>query len=394
MHTPRLNGVAEYVDEIIVVNNGSLDETRFVAESFGAKIIDCPYTNHDEGRNAYLEEASKEWVFVIDADERITSEGGTAIQLATSKASKNTMGFVVPRFEYTGHGKWSYLRILRIFRNHPQIRYTTHKVHSSPGPAALRLGELDAVYSPLHHLDILYQGRTGKKRERNVRRLLDELQSDSRSVRLHSFLGVEYIALGMWAEAENELVKAIELHPDNAPRSRLYLSQLYLLQDKLSDAEQVASSVLPLEIGFREQAPVILAEVAFRQGRLADAIEICKHSLHFNPALAHMHINIAALLENVDPKTALEHLTCAVNLNPYLLKPLIYQKGESPNIFQHQISFLSCTKNIHKHMQNCYQEIGDRNSLLAWKGAEEKISYTITQKNSLSLFEEHDRRQG
>lgn len=70
-----LESVRQLADEIIVVDGSSIDKTREIARSFGAKIIKTtnPPIFHINKQKA-LEEASGEWILQLDADERVTPE--------------------------------------------------------------------------------------------------------------------------------------------------------------------------------------------------------------------------------------------------------------------------------------------------------------------------------
>lgn len=63
-----------WVDEIVVINNGSIDKTAEIAKKYGAKVIDLPRLdepNFSQSRNRGLKEANCGWLFYIDADERV-----------------------------------------------------------------------------------------------------------------------------------------------------------------------------------------------------------------------------------------------------------------------------------------------------------------------------------
>ncbi len=77
-----LESIRDWVDEIIIVDTGSTDRTIEIAESFGAKVISQPWEgDFSKHRNYSLDQASSQWLFVIDADERIQQEDvGTILQ--------------------------------------------------------------------------------------------------------------------------------------------------------------------------------------------------------------------------------------------------------------------------------------------------------------------------
>lgn len=61
-----------WADEIIVVDSGSTDKTRDIAESMGAKVFHRPLNNFADQRNYAFSKAAGDWLFTIDADERLS----------------------------------------------------------------------------------------------------------------------------------------------------------------------------------------------------------------------------------------------------------------------------------------------------------------------------------
>jgi glycosyltransferase involved in cell wall biosynthesis len=67
-----LEPVADLFDEIIVVDTGSTDATRQIAQRFGAKVFDFPWCDSfSAARNECLRHATGEWIFWLDADDRL-----------------------------------------------------------------------------------------------------------------------------------------------------------------------------------------------------------------------------------------------------------------------------------------------------------------------------------
>lgn len=72
----RCLDTVRFADEIVIVDSGSTDRTLEIAESYGAKVVVRPM---DEGgfaaqRNFLLKQTEADWVFYIDADERLRPE--------------------------------------------------------------------------------------------------------------------------------------------------------------------------------------------------------------------------------------------------------------------------------------------------------------------------------
>lgn len=80
---PRcLNSVQGAVDEIILVDTGSTDNTIKIAESYGACIYHYVWSDDfAAARNVSLAQASCEWILVLDADEVLTESFCTNIKL-------------------------------------------------------------------------------------------------------------------------------------------------------------------------------------------------------------------------------------------------------------------------------------------------------------------------
>lgn len=63
-----------WADEVLVVDSYSADSTQAVAERMGARFVQHPFTNFSAQRNFAQSVAAHDWVFFVDADERVTPE--------------------------------------------------------------------------------------------------------------------------------------------------------------------------------------------------------------------------------------------------------------------------------------------------------------------------------
>ncbi|MFB5759859.1 glycosyltransferase [Paenibacillus medicaginis] len=80
-----LESVIQYVDEIIVVDTGSTDQTKDIAAEYQARIFDYKWSNDfAAARNFALEQSTCDWCLVLDADEYISNDCSDAVQTLLS----------------------------------------------------------------------------------------------------------------------------------------------------------------------------------------------------------------------------------------------------------------------------------------------------------------------
>ncbi len=78
-----LASVADLVDEIVLVDTGSTDATREIAQGAGARVVGFEWCDDfSAARNAALPYATGRYVLILDADERLTPDGCARIREA------------------------------------------------------------------------------------------------------------------------------------------------------------------------------------------------------------------------------------------------------------------------------------------------------------------------
>ena len=83
-------------DEILVIDDGSTDQTVSLAEQLGAKVIHHAL-NGDwaQQRRFGISQSSCEWILFIDSDERVSSELNDEIRQAVQRREKKHIGYLV-----------------------------------------------------------------------------------------------------------------------------------------------------------------------------------------------------------------------------------------------------------------------------------------------------------
>lgn len=120
---PRcLASIQGHVDEICILDTGSVDGTLDIARRFGARIGQQPWTDDfARARNASLDLASGDWILQIDADEELVPPPAG---LLDGLLGSGTAVCHLVQLDLLGSGGRSE-RVLqpRLFRRDPRLRY-------------------------------------------------------------------------------------------------------------------------------------------------------------------------------------------------------------------------------------------------------------------------------
>jgi len=118
-----LKSLVGIIDEIIVVDSYSKDDTVKKAETLGARVIQHPWKNYATQFNYGVYECgiSADWIWRIDADEYLEGNLGMAVKEYIQSAPDDINGiYVRKRIDFMGkpllHGGWYPSYHLKVFR--------------------------------------------------------------------------------------------------------------------------------------------------------------------------------------------------------------------------------------------------------------------------------------
>lgn len=140
-----------WCDEIVIVDNGSTDGTHAIAEAFGARLIITPdWPGFGPQKQRALAAATGDWIFSIDADERLSAAGADEMRAAIAQSAH--AGYEIPRSSlfvsrFMRHSGWTPDYVLRLARREA-ARFSEHLVHER----LLVEGSLGKLNTPLVHL--------------------------------------------------------------------------------------------------------------------------------------------------------------------------------------------------------------------------------------------------
>ena len=215
------------VDEIVVVDTGSIDGSVDVARRHGAVIGHEPWqSDFATPRNRSLDLASGEWILYIDADERVPPGDHEAVRKQLAAASD----YVSFRVRFVPRVNWTPYREFRLWRHRPDIRFVG-AMHETMLPAIERvagnedmlIADLDLVVPDgltIEHFG--YEGDQSHKHARNEPMLRASLEASpdrpflyDHLARIYEDLGDDERARATWrAGIEVARARATE-HPDD-----------------------------------------------------------------------------------------------------------------------------------------------------------------------------------
>jgi glycosyltransferase involved in cell wall biosynthesis len=124
---------ASFADEVLVLDSGSTDGTAALAESAGARVVVTDWPGYGAQNNRGIDLAQGDWIFSLDADERISAE--LAQEISSAIAAGGFDGYRVPRISmfvgrFIHHGGWRPDFTRRLVRRGAG-RFTEHFLHAN-----------------------------------------------------------------------------------------------------------------------------------------------------------------------------------------------------------------------------------------------------------------------
>jgi tetratricopeptide (TPR) repeat protein len=254
-----LESIRQWVDELIVVDTGSVDNTREIARHYGAHIFEFPWIDDfAAARNESLKHASGKWLFWMDSDDTIDSENGRKLrELSGGQHADDVLGYVMqvhcPVPASNGGGDdTTIVDHVKLFRNRLEIRFEG-RIHEQVIPAIRRLGgevgwtDLFVVHSGVDHSSEAKQ----RKYDRDLRILkLDLAERPDHPFVLFN-LGMTYDDMGRHQESETWLRRSLAVSDPGESHVR--------------------------------KAYALLASSLDRQGKPHEAHDICRRGLQLFP---------------------------------------------------------------------------------------------------------------
>lgn len=352
-----LESVRGIVDEIVIADTGSTDASVAIAQQFGARVINVPWTNDfAASRNVALDAVNADWVLVLDADEQLDERAKA--ELAPALEAHNVDGYLVTirnyvhslterlwdkpaiandgRLARAGHlAGYTQHENVRLFRRKPGI-YFEGRVHETVGTRIeAGGGKLRHAAFLIHHFGFAAAPERTAEKNRFYRELgrqkiqempengqahfelglveLDNFHNYEAAARLFAracdlnpslavawfFQGVTFLRIQQDAKAQSCFANARRLGIDTAALAEAEGDALYNCK-QFAEARKAYRRALQLQDSTEVLSKLGLSEVRIQQ--IEPGLKKLKAAIAACPAIAELHdrlITAHLSLENI-----------------------------------------------------------------------------------------------
>ncbi len=124
----------QWADEILVVDSFSTDNTVSLAKELGARVIQREYEHSASQKNWAIPQATYEWIFLLDADERVDKALQQEITSILKQENIEEVAYWIKRrnffmgseIKYSG---WQGDKVIRLFKR-DECKYENKSVHA------------------------------------------------------------------------------------------------------------------------------------------------------------------------------------------------------------------------------------------------------------------------
>jgi GT2 family glycosyltransferase/tetratricopeptide (TPR) repeat protein len=295
---PALESIRGFVDEMVVVDTGSKDDTPAIARRLGARVYFFPWCDSfAAARNESLRHARGKWIFWMDSDDTIDPANAGGLRQLICQAKPNDLGFVVS-VHCPGAGPDEDVTVVqhvKLFCNFPQLRWEG-RMHEQIISAIRALGG-DILWTPLFVVHSGYDhSPEGQKRKLERDLHLLQLELDERPN--HPFtlfnLAMTYTNVGRYEEGLRYARRSIAHSGKAESHLRKAYSFVVHCHERLGQADLAWQACLeglqlfPLDDELRFRKGTLL----HARGRLQEAVAAYLHLLtereeaHFSSVVA------------------------------------------------------------------------------------------------------------
>lgn len=296
-----LDSVKDVVNEMIIVDTGSNDGTIRIAEKYNAKIFQYEWANNfSAARNFALGKATGEWIFCMDADERLDSN--SVDEFKKLSEVKLLIGYYCTvKNHHLDKNRDNSVRYIRLFANSRELKFSG-KVHEQIEPS-LTQNKYQILNSNIliHHIGYSISKEDNQKKiERNLTLLKEEYES-TKAVYCLFQIAQSFFILDDKLNAFKYYKSAGEsVGLDRSLRAQCFSSLAYVAHYDHKSIEAERFIQFSLKLDDRQPFSQLLsAKIALRKGDYITAELRCRQAqqLNQNMILGKEQSKLAVLLD-------------------------------------------------------------------------------------------------
>lgn len=281
-----LPSLVTHIDELIIVDTGSEDNSVNVAKSFGAKVAHFPWCDDfSAARNVSIEHATGDWILWIDADEIVKAEDILRLKTFLEESSENTFLVPINECEVDTLNPYSFYFRLKVFRNNKGYHFErafNEQVCDQEGRVVS--GQL-LKNMPIYHWGChLKEQKMSEKIGRNLNILKQQLATHPEDPYYHYFAANNYKKCQNYEAAIEEYNKAIDNFSECEDKTEAIMQKgwcyFHLRKGKL--AGEAAKEVIRRDKN-NADAYNLIGICLVAMGKNQDAINVFEHVKNMQP---------------------------------------------------------------------------------------------------------------
>ena len=332
-----LDSIKDLVNEIIIVDTGSADNSKEIAKKFTDKVYGFEWCNDfSKARNFCLSKATKQWILSLDADEIIADIDKEKIReiIKLEEADAfyfnwrdyvNATGFYGwisskgDKYKESSIAQGFYnSKVLRLFENKKQY-FFEGKIHETPYNSIIESsGKIFDTDIVIHHFGNLDKEKFIEKKRKYIELLKQRIKNKDFKEKAEDYvyfeIANELTNVGELKEAILFYEKAVEIN--ELPLYLLGLGALYIHEKQYDNAEKILKRAVRLE----PQNPAIhnnLGVIYIEKKEYNKAIRKYEKAIELKPDFADAYFNLGLVYRlNGKLNKVQEFFEKAIELNP------------------------------------------------------------------------------
>lgn len=338
-----LSSLNALVDEKIVVDTGSTDNTIDIAKKNGAILYNYTWNNNfSDARNYAISKAKGDWIIFLDADEYLYEDSINKFKDIINQCDKSSIDCIFTLLNNLNLSNNQFINsapVVRAFRNDPNIKYKG-AIHEVMVRMDKPMKKCDATAD----IKIIHTGYSSdlhkqkEKGQRNLELLLIEFKKDPESADICFYISESYMMMNLNKEAIKYAYKVIEYR--NSKLFGVYqknylniISCMRILNYPITTIKKVIFKALNDYPDFPDFY-LILGDIYKREGRYFDSIEMYNLTIQnldnvvTSQSSAHLHLidilfNLGELYYKTNQlKLSITYLIEAIKTDKYHYKTI------------------------------------------------------------------------